>query len=240
VNEFTRFQALSFDCYGTLIDWEKGMSVFLREWADRSGLGVSDVQLLHLVSELETVVQGEHSPAMLYPEVLAEVLRRIGTRLGVPVDDEDAVRFGRSVGDWPAFADSAAALARLSRRFRLIVVSNVDRASFAASNRRLHVRFDKVITAEDVGAYKPRPPHFQALFASLPEMGLNRVGLLHVAQSLYHDHEPAQRYGMESVWIDRGHDRLDPGATPVTQTTVEPSWRFSTLEDFADAVESGT
>ena len=115
MNEFTRFQALSFDCYGTLIDWEKGMSVFLREWADRSGLDVSDVQLLHLVSEIETVVQGEQSPAMLYPEVLAEVLRRIGTRLGVPVDDEDAVRFGRSVGDWPAFADSAAALARLSQ-----------------------------------------------------------------------------------------------------------------------------
>lgn len=239
VNEFARFKALSFDCYGTLIDWETGMSAALRQWADKIDLQVSDGQLLRLVSQIETVVQGEQSPALLYPEVLGEVLRRIGARLHASVTDEDAARFGGTVGEWPAFADSASALARLGQYFRLVIVSNVDRASFAASNRLLGVTFDKIITAEDVGAYKPRPPHFEALFESLPEMGIDRDDLLHIAQSLYHDHGPAQRYGLPSVWIDRGHHRFDLGATPpLADPAVMPRWRFSTLEAFADAVES--
>ncbi len=238
MGDFDRFKALSFDCYGTLIDWETGMSRALREWTDRVDLEVSVGDLLQLVSEIETVVQGERSPALLYPAVLAEVLKRIGVRLQAPVTDADAARFGGTVGDWPAFPDSAPALNRLGNRFRLIIVSNVDRASFAASSRRLGVTFDKIITAEDVGAYKPRPPHFESLFRSLPEMGLDRSDLLHVAQSLFHDHEPAERYGLPSVWIDRGHDRSDPGATPATRSLIEPRWRFSTLEAFADAAES--
>jgi putative hydrolase of the HAD superfamily len=238
VNEFRQFRALSFDCYGTLIDWESGMSSALREWADGVDLDVSDGNLLCLVSEFETVVQGERSPAPLYPDVLAEVLRRIGARLNARVTDDDAVRFGHTVGDWPAFPDSELALTRLKDRFRLIIVSNVDRASFAASNRRLGVTFDKIITAEDVGAYKPRPPHFEALFGALPEMGLERKDLLHVAESLFHDHEPAQRYGLPSVWIDRGRDRTHSRATPATRSVIEPRWRFPTLEAFADAVDS--
>lgn len=240
MSEFSRYRALSFDCYGTLIDWEAGMTAALREWADGVGVTVSDGDLLRLVAEIETIVQGERSPALLYPQVLAEVLRRIGARLNAPVTEEDAARFGRTVGDWPAFPDSSSALKRLAKNFRLIIVSNVDRGSFAASNRRLGVDFDKIITAEDVGAYKPRPPHFEALFGSLPEMGLERGDLLHVAQSLYHDHEPARRYGLPSVWIDRGHDRSDSGATPATGSLIEPRWRFSTLEAFADAVEPTT
>ena len=239
ISEFESFRALSFDCYGTLIDWETGMSRALREWANGVGLHVTDQHLLSMVSEVETLVQGEQSPALLYPEVLAEVLRRIGTRLGAGVSDEEAARFGRSIGEWPAFADSAAALSRLALRFRLIIVSNVDRTSFAASNRRLAVAFDKIITAEDVGAYKPRSPHFEALLESLTAMSLDRSQLLHVAQSLYHDHEPARRHGLSSVWIDRGWDRLEPGATPpATDPGIAPKWRFPTLAAFADAVLS--
>lgn len=236
--EFSQFRALSFDCYGTLIDWESGMSVALREWAAGVDLDVSDDHLLGLVSEFETVVQGERSPALPYPEVLAEVLRRIGARLQARVSEDDAVRFGRTVGDWPAFPDSAAALTRLGNHFRLIIVSNVDRSSFAASNQRLGVTFDKVITAEDVGAYKPRAPHFEALLGALSEMGMDRKHLVHVAQSLFHDHEPARRFGLPSVWIDRGRDRTHFGATPAPASVVEPRWRFETLEAFADAVES--
>jgi len=240
VSEFDQFKALSFDCYGTLIDWETGISAALRVWADRVGVAVSAGQMLQWVSEIETVVQGEHSPALPYPDVLAEVLRRIGARLETAVTNEDAARFGGSVGDWPAFEDSASALARLGRHFKLVIVSNVDRASFAASNQRLGVTFDKIITAEDVGAYKPRPPHFEALLESLPKMGVDRDELLHVAQSLYHDHEPARRYGLPSVWIDRRHDRDHPGATPPpADTSFRPRWRFPTLEAFADAAEPG-
>ena len=238
MSDFDRFKALSFDCYGTLIDWETGMSVALRRWADGVGLTARDGQLLGLVSEFETVVQGERSPALLYPEVLAEVLRRIGDRLDVVVTDEDAQRFGGTVGEWPAFLDSPSALARLGRKFKLIIVSNVDRASFAKSNERLGVAFDKVITAEDVGAYKPSLPHFEALFQSLAGMGIDRGDLLHVAQSLYHDHEPARRLGLPSVWIDRGRGS-GPGATPPPgDESVRPRWRFPTLEAFADAVEA--
>ena len=238
MNEFSQFRALSFDCYGTLIDWESGMSLALQEWANQVDLDVSDQRLLGLVSEFETVVQGERSPALPYPEVLAEVLRRIGDRLKARVTDDDAVRFGQTVGDWPAFPDSASALARLGNHFRLIIVSNVDRTSFAASNRRLGVTFDKIITAEDVGAYKPRAPHFEALFGTISEMGMDRNHLVHVAQSLFHDHEPARRYGLSSVWIDRGRDRAHSGATPAPASVIEPRWRFETLEAFADAVES--
>ena len=239
MTDFQHFKALSFDCYGTLIDWETGMSVALREWADGAGVNASTASMLGLVAEIETVVQTERSPAPLYPEVLAEVLRRIGGRLGVPVTEVAAQRFAGTVGEWPAFADSPPALARLSERFRLIVVSNVDRASFAASNQRLGVTFDKVITAEDVGAYKPRPAHFEALFDSLPAMGVDRDELLHVAQSLYHDHEPARRLGLPSVWIDRGRDRSEAGATPPpTDGAIEPRWRFPTLAAFADAAMS--
>ena len=239
VSEFEGFRALSFDCYGTLIDWEAGMSRALREWADAAGLTVTDRHLLNLVSEVETVVQGEGSPALLYPEVLAEVLKRIGVRLGATVSDQQAARFGGSIGEWPAFADSAPALSRLGQRFRLIIVSNVDRASFAASNRRLGVTFDKIITAEDVGAYKPRSPHFEALLESVTAMSIGRHQLLHVAQSLYHDHEPARRFGLSSVWIDRGRGRLEPGATPPPgDPSIEPKWRFPTLEAFADAILS--
>jgi putative hydrolase of the HAD superfamily len=239
VTDFQHFKALSFDCYGTLIDWETGISVALEEWADGAGVNVSTPSMLGLVSEIETAVQAERSPAPLYPEVLAEVLRRIGGRLGVRVTAVAAERFAGTVGEWPAFADSPPALSRLSKRFRLIIVSNVDRSSFAASNQRLGVTFDKIITAEDVGAYKPRPEHFEALFDSLPAMGVSRDELLHVAQSLYHDHEPARRLGLPSVWIDRGRDRSGAGATPPpADSSIEPQWRFPTLEAFADAAMS--
>ena len=214
------------------------MSVALREWADGAGVTARPEELLGLVSEIETVVQGERSPAMLYPDVLAEVLRRIGDRLGVAVTEADAGRFGGTVGDWPAFPDSGPALRKLSQHFKLIIVSNVDRRSFARSKERLGVHFDRVITAEDVGAYKPRPPHFEALLQSLQEMAIDRDKLLHVAQSLYHDHEPARRHGLQSVWIDRGRDGSGSGATPPPgDAEIRPRWRFPTLEAFADAVE---
>jgi 2-haloalkanoic acid dehalogenase type II len=169
--------------------------------------------------------------------VLEEVLQRIAARLGVEASVEEVARFGRSAGEWPAFPDTVEALARLKARFRLIIVSNVDRDSFAGSNRRLGVAFDRIITAEDVGSYKPHPAHFEALQATLPSLGVDRHQLLHVAQSLFHDHEPAQRHGLESVWIDRRSDR-EGGATPLPTGAVHPRWRFPSLADFADAVEA--
>src|SRR6187549_3720711 len=188
---FTAWKALSFDCYGTLIDWEAGIAAVLAPWAREQGLEVTEESLLQAYGEHEAAVQRE-TPTALYPEVLAAAFRRTGDTLGGPVSDEWAKRLGDSVPDWPPFPDSADALARLRNHYRLIIVSNVHRAGFAGSNRWLHGDFAAVITAEDVGAYKPADNHFRALDATLPALGVDRAQLLHVAQSLFHDHVPAQ------------------------------------------------
>ena len=165
----TDFEALSFDCYGTLIDWEAGISAVLDPWARRSGLELSSEQLLLDYSSHEAAVEAEHG-AWLYPQVLAEAMRCTGDELGVAVSDKVAEEFGSSVGQWPAFVDSMAALQILAQHYRLIILSNIDRASFAASNEKLGVTFDAIITAEDLGSYKPDPRNFAALIERAGEM----------------------------------------------------------------------
>ncbi len=234
--EFDRFRVLSFDCYGTLIDWEPGIRMALRRWAARRHVTVGDDELLELFATFENRIERETHPAPLYPAVLAETLHRIGATVGAEVDESDAAAFGASVGDWPAFADSIDALHRLQQKYRLIIVSNIDRASFAASNRRLGVAFDRIITAEDVGAYKPDEPHFRALLAQIEAWGLQQNQLLHVAQSLFHDHEPARRLGLATVWIDRRRDRDGYGATPPPEDgSITPTWQFPSMATFAEA-----
>jgi 2-haloacid dehalogenase len=152
--------------------------------------------------------------------------RRTGQKLSTPVSDAWAQRLGDSVPDWPAFPDSADALARLAQHYKLIILSNVHRAGFAA-----------IITAEDVGAYKPAEKHFRALDATLPGLGVDRGGLLHVAQSLFHDHVPAKREGLPSVWINRRHDRPGWGATPEPTAEWAFDLEFNSMADFADAVD---
>jgi 2-haloalkanoic acid dehalogenase type II len=232
---FAPFRALSFDCYGTLIDWETGITENLRPWADRHGLEASREDLLAAFSANETAVQSEQ-PTARYPEVLAEVMRRIGDHFRAEVTADEATAFGDSVGEWPPFADSHDALARLGTRFALIILSNVDRMSFARSNRRLGVDFDRIITAEDVGSYKPDPRNFEVLIDELRSLGVAPSQLLHVAESLYHDHEPAKRLGLSSVWIHRRHAVEGFGATPAPDVEVMPDWRFPSMSAFADAV----
>ena len=232
------FDALSFDCYGTLIDWEAGITAELASWAQRRSVACRPDELLATFAAHETLVQ-QAAPAQRYPDVLAETLRQIGQSLGAEVDDEDATAFGASVGRWPAFPDSAAALARLKTRYRLIVLSNVDRASFAGSAARLGVAWDLVVTAEDVGAYKPSPRSFPALLERLGDLGIGPDRLLHVAQSLYHDHEPARAAGLSTVWIDRRHGQEGLGATPAPAAPVTPDWRFDSMADLAAAAVGG-
>lgn len=236
MSEFDRFQILSLDCYGPLIDWEAGIRTALRGWADRRQVAATDHELLELFARFETRVERERDPAPPYPDVLKESLRRMGAAVEGQVDQADAEAFGSSVGDWPAFSDSSAALLRLQRRYRLIIVSNVDRLSIAQSIRRLGVTFDRVITAEEVGAYKPRAPHFEALLSQVGSWGVNKDQLLHVAQSLFHDLEPAHRAGLATVWIDRRHDQDGYGATPPpVDASVAPDWRLPSMAAFADA-----
>lgn len=231
------FDALSFDCYGTLIDWEAGIAAVLRRWADAHGLPMNDEQLLTAYSTHEAQAEVEH-PSDRYPLILARAMRGLGSELGVPVSDSDAESLTVSVPDWPAFADSAEALERLSRRYKLIILSNVDRASFAGSNKRLGVTFTSVLTAEDIGSYKPSPRNFEALGREAERLGVAEGKLLHVAQSLFHDHVPAKAAGLSTVWINRRHGNPGWGATPRPQADVTPNWTFTSMGGFADAVDA--
>ena len=230
--DFGRFEALTFDCYGTLIDWETGILAGLRHWLDSHGVQPSDEELLRLYSRAEA--SAEAGPYLRYREVLARCLREVCRHYGVESSDQAAAAFGASVADWPAFPDSAAALARLKTRFGLGVITNCDDDLFGASNRRLGVEFDWVVTAQSVGSYKPDPRNFTVAFERL---GIPRERILHVAQSLFHDHAPAKRLGLSTVWIDRRHDRPGFGATPPAE--ARPDATFPDMASFA-AAATGT
>jgi len=226
--DYGAFDALTFDCYGTLIDWETGLTRAFRPILDAHGVETGSEEVLVRYARHEAAA--EAGPYQRYRDVLATALHGVAAELGfVPTPDE-ATAFSGSVVDWPAFPDSSAALTRLGQRFGLGVITNCDDDLFAASNRRLGVDFDWVITAEQVGAYKPDEATFHAAFERL---GLPRERILHVAQSLFHDHVPAKRLGLTTVWIDRRHGQAGAGATPPADAA--PDARFPDMASFAEA-----
>lgn len=226
------FKALSFDCYGTLIDWEAGLTAALAPLAARSGH--SPDALLEKFGRIEHEVE-EEFPGLRYSELLREVHERLSERLGAEPGAQQAAAFGDSVGDWPAFPDSPEALAYLKEHFQLVILSNVDRASFARSNERLGVEFDHIFTAEEIGSYKPSLRNFEYMLERLATAGIAKRELLHVAQSLFHDHVPANRVGVASAWIDRRHDKPGSGATRLPDPMPHYDFRFTSLAALADA-----
>ena len=207
--DFTRFDAITFDCYGTLIDWEQGILNALQPVLAPRGVDASEDELLERYARHEAELEaGTYLP---YREVLGRSLRGLCEELGVSASDEDARGFAQAIGDWPAFHDTAPALRRLHERFKLGVITNCDRDLFALSNRRLGVAFDWVVTAEDARAYKPSAAPFERAFETID---VPRERILHTAQSLFHDHVPAKQLGLTTVWVDRRHDRPGFGATP--------------------------
>jgi 2-haloalkanoic acid dehalogenase type II len=228
----TDFKALSFDCYGTLIDWEAGLTTALEPLAARAHVAVDDLALARF-GALESEVQSQN-PDWPYPQILTAVHARLAQTWGVERDQGEEKAFAFSVADWPAFTDSAEALAYLKGHYRLVILSNIDRSSFAASNRRVGVEFDHILTAEEIGSYKPHPRNFDFLVARLAEDGIGKAEILHVAQSLFHDHAPANRLGLASAWIDRRSGR-DGGATPDPDGDVHFDFRFPSLAALADA-----
>ncbi|HEY5143134.1 MAG TPA: haloacid dehalogenase type II [Solirubrobacteraceae bacterium] len=207
--DFDAFDALTFDTYGTLIDWESGILAALRPVLEQHGVEVADEELLERYARHEAEL--EAGPFLDYREVLGRALAAIGTDLGFEPAADEVAAFSASVGDWPPFADSADALARLHTRFRLAVITNCDDDLFALSEQRLGLRFDRVITAQQARTYKPSAANFELAFAAL---GVPRERILHVAQSLYHDHVTAKALGMTTVWVDRRAGRAGGGATP--------------------------
>jgi 2-haloacid dehalogenase len=223
--DYGQFDALTFDCYGTLIDWEAGILAGLRRVL---GGQAPDDELLERYAQYEAAA--EAGSYRRYRDILEEGLRTVARGYAVEVGDADAAAFGDSVGEWPAFGDSAAALARLHDRFRLGVITNCDDDLFARSAARLRTDFDWVVTAESAGSYKPNPRNFEV---ALKRIGLPHERILHVAQSLFHDHVPAKAMGFRTVWIDRRHDRPGSGATPPAEAA--PDATFPDMASFAAA-----
>jgi 2-haloacid dehalogenase len=223
---FDRFTYLTFDCYGTLIDWERGILDALRPLLARHGATLTDDQILELYGDLESAA--EAGPYQPYRDVLAAVVDGFGARLGFTPTAAERASLAASVGDWPAFPDTVDALQTLARRYRLAILSNVDDDLFTGSARRLGVDFAAVITAQQVGSYKPDRRNFRAALARL-EAPPDRV--LHVAQSLFHDIAPAKELGLTTVWVNRRHDRPGFGATP--PATAQPDLEVPDLRTLA-------
>jgi len=225
--DFTRFQVLTFDCYGTLIDWETGIFGALRPILTAHRRTVTGAELLELYSELESQAeQGEFRP---YREVLQSVVRGFGERLGFVPSESEVRSLPESLANWLPFPDTVVALRKLKSRYQLAITSNVDDDLFAATAPRLEVQFDHVITAQQARAYKPSLRVF--------ELAQERIGVkpdqwLHVAQSVYHDVVPAKSLGIATVWVNRPSPR--PGAGAAKAASAQPDLEVSSLKALAD------
>ena len=155
--------------------------------------------------------------------------------MDVPASWEDCLTYGASVGDWPAFEDSAASLQYLKQHYKLVVLSNVDNASFARSNRKLQVEFDAIYTAADIGSYKPAPRNFEYMLEQLARHGIGKADILHTAESLFHDHGPANDFGLANCWIYRRHGEAGSGATMPLADQPHTDFKFRSLADFVAA-----
>ena len=229
---FNNYEALTFDCYGTLINWEQGILNALRPWADRAIPRTTDAALLAAFAQAEPAV--EHAnPSAPYRDILRLVHAELARLFETDPSTIDAEAFANSVPDWPAFPDSHEALQALQQRFKLVVVSNVDADSFDGSQHRLGIDFDALVTAEQVGAYKPDRRMFQAAWEACASLGVPKERILHVAQSLYHDHEPAKALGMTTVHINRPPTCQGATATKPPSTPTHPDLTVTTMEEFA-------
>ena len=237
------FKVLTFDCYGTLIDWETGI------WdAFQPLLMANDCATIQRQAALEAFANLENAqesatPSMIYGDVLRHVHAQFAEQFDLRTNDELDAAFGDALALWPAFPDTADALRYLKTKYKLVILSNVSRAGFAASNRKLGVTFDAIYTAEDIGSYKPSAANFDYLLEHLAsDFGLQKNDILHTAQSLFHDHVPAKQFGLANAWIDR--QRLSEsgqwGATAKIDTRPDTDFLFFSMGEMAEAVARET
>jgi 2-haloalkanoic acid dehalogenase type II len=231
------YGALSFDCYGTLVDWEAGLWSTLEPWLAAANKGVSRREALAAFAKHETL-QEETTPELAYSKVLEQVHLRLAREWGIPEDAGRARAFAESIGSWEPFPDTGPALRRLKERHRLFVLSNVDERSFAATAPKLGVVLDGVFTAEAIGSYKPSRRNFEYLLARAREHGIARERLLHCAQSLFHDVLPASELGIATCWIDRGAGTGGFGATPPPARPPTATFQFGSLRELVEAMDA--
>lgn len=234
------YRALTFDCYGTLIDWESGIWDGLQPLFLENGCArITRNLALEAFAETESAEQAAH-PKTLYPEILRAVHQKLADRFDLKTTGALDSAFGASVPHWPAFPDTADALRLLKKEFKLVILSNVNHAGFEASNRKLGVTFDAVYTAEDVGSYKPNPLNFDYILKHLAnDHGILPGDILHTAQSLFHDHVQARRAGLACAWIDRQGlgDGGNWGATAKVAARPAVDFHFPTLMTMAEAID---
>ena len=230
----TDFDTLTFDCYGTLIDWESGMIEALSGLVAQASRPLTRDQVLEAHARHESSQQ-RYTPAKLYRDLLPIVYKRLAEEWGVHATHEECVAYGRSVGNWPAFEDSPGALQYLKKHFKLVILSNVDNETFQASNRRLQVAFDAIYTAEDIGSYKPSPRNFDYMIENLAGIGVTKDKILHTAESMFHDHKPANEHGLKSCWIYRRHAQQGFGATMNPGHMPHVDFRFKSMHELVTA-----
>ena len=224
--DLTRFKVVTFDCYGTMIDWESGIFSALRPILAAHNQKISDASLLELYSELE--LAAEQGQYLRYRDVLQSVVRGFGKQLGFSPTEADARSLPESLASWQPFADTVEALRRLKSRYQLAVMSNVDDDLFASTAPKLGVKFDHVITAEQAGCYKPCIRIFEL---AEERLGVSREQWLHVGQSIYHDVIPAQSLGIATVWVNRPSPRAGAGAAKAA--SAKPDLEVPSLEALA-------
>ena len=228
------FRVLTFDCYGTLIDWESGIITGLKPLTDRLEREIPRDRILESHAYHESRQQSS-TPGMRYSDLLAIVYRRLAEEWGKPAAWDECVTYGKSVKDWPAFPDSVAALRYLKRHFRLVILSNVDNTSFVAANEKLGVEFDAIFTAEDIGSYKPAKRNFEYMLRNLARAGFVKEDVLHVAESMFHDHAPANELGIRNCWIYRRRGKEGFGATVKPQAMPSCDFVFDSMAQLAEA-----
>lgn len=228
------YKALTFDCYGTLIDWETGMVEGLKGLTNKVSPALSRDQILEAHARHESGQQAQ-TPTKLYRDILPIVYKRLAEEWGVSVTVDECEEYGRSVQNWPAFPDSPGALQYLKKYYKLIILSNVDNRTFAHSNAKLGVEFDAIYSAEDIGSYKPDDRNFVYMLDHIGDLGLEKKDLLHTAESLFHDHVPARAHDIANCWIWRRHEQSGFGATMNPGSQPAYDYRFTSMADLAKA-----
>lgn len=226
--DFSKYRVLTFDCYGTLIDWERGITELVQPWLAKLDPQLPPRLLLSSFALMQAKFQ-QVQPVLLYPDVLRRTWGDIEGTFGWPVDPTHADAFAQSVGSWPPFADTVDSLRYFERHYRLAILSNVDNASLHKTLNLLQVPFTLTVTAQDARTYKPSLALFNQAIAMLDDMGIGRDEILHIGQSKHHDVNPGRQLGLTTVWVDRRHDRQGSGATLLTE--AEPHLTVTSLAE---------
>ena len=234
MKKLSDYKVLAFDVYGTLIDWESGMVEALKPLTDRVNPKLTRDFILEAHAYHESTTQ-RWTPSKKYSDLLAVVYRRLGEEWGVEVTWEECQAYGLSVRQWPAFSDSYVALKYLNQHYKLVVLTNTDSLSFQGSNARLGVHFDGVYTAEDIGTYKPSGRNFEYMLETLKRQGIEKSDILHTAESMFHDHAPANTHGLSNCWIYRRHDKEGFGATMNPGEMPKFDYMFHSMAALASA-----